>query len=208
MRKHMGIITFFLFCCTLISVHLTSGLYAKYTVSESRENQADVIRFGNVILNEEGDFNSDKKLVVTPGVPLNYQVTVDFTGSEADVYLFVEVAAGKWISKDNCIFFYPNSENKQLEWKIDEAWKPLEDAPCVYYRCVKANETVEREQVIAEEGKVTVAENVTKTELQTMKSENLSMKFRAYVVQANGFANPMEAWNSIKNKGVNANEKN
>lgn len=208
MKRHIELVAFFLLCCTLISVHLTSGLYARYTVSESGQNQAGVIRFGNVTLTEEGDFNSDKKLVVIPGVPLNYQVTIDFTGSEAAVFLFVEAITGQWKIDGNRTFIYPVGENKQLVWKIDSEWEALDGVPGVYYQCLQANEIMEQKPVIAGDGLVTVPEDLTKTELQSIEPDQLSMKFHAYVVQANGFADSKEAWNSIKNKGVNANEKN
>lgn len=204
MKKYMGILPFFLLCCTLFSIHLTSGLYARYTVSESGSNQARVIQFGNVTLTEEGDFNSEKQFVVIPGVCLENQVKVSFTGSESSVYVFVKMQPNEWKANedDDYTFFYSfhesDNESKKLKWRIDDKeWTRLDKSDCVYYKSLGPNDTLTHVPVIADKGAIEVGDGVTKDEIKQLEDIKLSMKFQAFTVQSNGFANPQEAWKSI-----------
>ena len=57
---------------------------------------------------------------------------------------------------------------------------------------------VQTEAVTAENGKITVSNQITKSEIKGMT--NISIKLRATVVQSGGFENPTAAWNSIAAK--------
>lgn len=202
-------IAFFLLCTTLFSVHLTSGLYARYTVTESGDDLARVIRFARLSLEETGSFDSTGQLVVIPGVPLKHQVKVQLSGSESDVYIFVRVMGKQWKSDGASSYYYPSAgSDKMMEWKMNEGWTKLENTSDVFYQKLKSNENLQSSELIGNDGQINVEQTVTKGNLQKMKDDGLSIKFCAYVVQTNGFDSPFAAWNAVKEKGVNANEEN
>ena len=104
-----------LFYLTLISIYLTSGLYAKYTTQDNAGDGARVIKFGGLTLEETCGFMKNDKFVegdltIIPGVNLVKDVEVSFTGSEADTYIFVEAEMKGWITDDQHINFHVMSE--------------------------------------------------------------------------------------------------
>lgn len=196
----------FLFCLTLISIHLTSGLYAKYISSASGNDSARVIIFGDITLTETGDFK-DGNAYIIPGVDLTKKAVVDFAGSEAATYVFIEVAAAKWQPSDDNYSFAIYSEDKALmEWSVADTWTYLTttDDTYVYYRALTPNTEIDTEDIIADDGNITVSEYITRSEILALT--DLSIKLRATAVQSGGFENPTAAWNSLAAKEGSANE--
>ena len=190
-----------LFCLTLFSAHLTSGLYAKYITTESGSDAARVITFGDLTLSETGDFYEEKKLMIIPGVDLKKRATVDFSGSESETYVFVEVkASSEWQTTDNKTFFIENNGKNAMQWSIAAGWTLLvsENGAYVYYRKLAPNSTLVDVVIIADNGKIAVSEFITKSEIESMTG--ISIKLRAAVVQSGGFENPEAAWNSVAAK--------
>lgn len=197
-----------LFCLTLISIHLTSGLYAKYVSSSSGNDSARVITFGNLTLTETGDFNSDGKLIIIPGVDLTKKAIVNFAGSESATYIFIEVTVGKWILTDNTDnrTFSIDSNNKVLmKCSIAEGWEYLknDNETYVYYQTLSPNTILDKADIIADDGTIMVSEDITRSEMGALTG--VSIKLRASAVQSDGFDSPEAAWNSIvaKEGGVN-----
>lgn len=190
-----------LFCLTLISIHLTSGLYAKYTSSASGNDSARVITFGDLTLTETGNFYEGNKLMIIPGVDLTKKAVVDFTGSEAATYVFVEVEPSAiWQTTDNRTFSIKLNSKTAMQWSVAADWNLLlsQDGTYVYYRALAPNTVLNNADIIAENGKITVSNQITKSEIKGMT--NISIKLRATVVQSGGFENPTAAWNSIAAK--------
>lgn len=190
-----------LFCLTLFSAHLTSGLYAKYITTESGSDAARVITFGDLTLSETGDFYEENKLMIIPGVDLTKKATVAFSGSESETYVFVEVkASSEWQTTDNKTFFIVNNEKTAMQWRIAEGWTLLtsKNGAYVYYRKLAPNSTLVGVDIIAENGRIAVSELITKSEIESMTG--ISIKLRAAVVQSGGFENPEAAWNSVAAK--------
>lgn len=190
-----------LFCLTLFSAHLTSGLYAKYITTESGSDAARVITFGDLTLSETGDFYEEHKLMIIPGVDLTKKATVDFSGSEAETYVFVEVeASAEWQTTDNKTFYIVHNGKNAMQWSIAEGWTLLasKNGAYVYYRKLAPNSTLVGVDIIAENGRIAVSELITKSEIESMTG--ISIKLRAAVVQSGGFENPEAAWNSVAAK--------
>lgn len=191
----------FLFCLTLISIHLTSGLYAKYITSASGNDSARVIAFGDLTLTETGDFYEGSKLMIIPGVDLTKKAVVNFSGSEAATYVFVEVEpSATWQTTDKQTFSITLNNKTAMQWSIDEGWNLLiaENGTFVYYRELAPNTMLNDVDIIAENGKIAVSDQITKSEIASMVS--IYIKLRAMVVQSGGFANPETAWNSVAAK--------
>ena len=110
----------FLFCLTLISIHLTSGLYAKYISSASGNDSARVIKFGELTITETGDFYEDNKLMIIPGVDLIKKATVSFSGSESATYVFLEITPSKCSTTDNKTFSLMSNGKTAMQWNVAE----------------------------------------------------------------------------------------
>lgn len=189
-----------LFCLTLISIRLTSGLYAKYVATGSDNDTARVISFGNVTLTESGDFvGGSAKLI--PGVNLQKRVQVGFTGSESAVYVFVEITpAGGWTTSDNTTF---SMLSGKLRWSVltgTGEWTFLSAAggTYVYYKTLGPNTPLSNVDFIANNGTITVSNQILGSELAALGP--VSIALRATVVQAGGFAGASAAWASVSGR--------
>ena len=189
-----------LLCLTLISIHLTGGLYAKYTTSASGNDSARVIAFGDLSLTESGDFYDGNKLMIIPGVDLTKKATLSFLGSESATYVFIEITPSKWSTTDNKTFSLLSNGKTAMQWNIAEGWLFLksDNGTYIYYRELTPNTELIATDIIAENGKITVSNQITKSEIQVMTG--ISIKLRATVVQSGGFENPEAAWDSIAAK--------
>ncbi|MBR5452933.1 MAG: hypothetical protein IKV54_02530 [Clostridia bacterium] len=187
----------FLLCLTMLSTYFTGGLYAKYTVSDSSGDAGRVITFGQLTLTEEGDFVETGKMMIIPGVNIKKQATVEFSGSEAAVYLFVEVNASSGWTVNGGSFSYPGSTPAYLSFSVDTAWTPLEGNDRVYYTALEPGASFEHG--IIKDGIVTVSQDITKNDMAGI-TDVVSVAFTAWVVQANGFSSPADAWSSLETK--------
>ncbi len=189
-----------LLCLTLISIHLTGGLYAKSTTSASGNDSARVIAFGDLSLTESGDFYDGNKLMIIPGVDLTKKATLSFLGSESATYVFIEITPSKWSTTDNKTFSLLSNGKTAMQWNIAEGWLFLksDNGTYIYYRELTPNTELIATDIIAENGKITVSNQITKSEIQVMTG--ISIKLRATVVQSGGFADPEAAWNSVAAK--------
>lgn len=186
-----------LFCLTLISIHLTGGLYAKYISSDSGNDSARVIKFGDITITETGDFYDDNKLMIIPGVDLKKKAVIDFKGSEAATYVFAEISPIGWSTTDNVVFSLLSNGKTAMQMSVADGWAFLksDNGTYVYYRELAPNTELNDVDVIANDGKITVSDQITKSEIASMIG--ISIKLRATVVQSGGFANPEAAWNSV-----------
>ena len=207
-----------LFCLTLISIYLTSGLYAKYTTVADSTDSARVITFGDISLTESGDFEDDGTLMIIPGVDLTKKAVVDFAGSEAATYVFIEVIlSSEWQPMDSAdpkTFFVGSVGRELMQWTIEDNWQYLltesletdKSTRYIYYCQLEPNTQLQAADIIADidkedsdkEYNIHVSDQITKSEISAMAGT--SIKFRATAVQSNGFENPTAAWESIAAK--------
>lgn len=191
-----------LLCLTLISVYMTSGLYAKYTVKEAGGDSARVIRFGDIRLTESGDFQPDHPGMIVPGVKLTKKAVVDFAGSESATYVFVKIVpSAGWQSPDGRSFSFVGSGKTLMEWSVDDSWTYLKtDEDAYIYYCELSPNTPLSEIDIIADGLVTVSEQITRKDIVRMTG--ISIDISAAVVQSGGFDGAAAAWDSIRGKGV------
>ena len=190
-------LTVLLLCLTLLSIHLTNGMFARYISTMGGGDSARVIRFGDLTLVETGDFASDNHAYIVPGVNLQKKVTVSFDGSEAATYVFAKVEVPLWSTTNNYAFSYGTN---QLQFSIAAGWTYLSnaDGTYVYYRALEPNTPLASADVIANEGNITVSDQITKTEIQSMT--DISINLTAAVVQIGEFESPADAWASLAAK--------
>lgn len=187
-----------LFCLTLLSAHFTSGLYARYTASSTYGDSARVIRFGDITIAESGDFGDDRKMMIIPGVDLTKKAVVNFEGSEASAYVFLEIIlSSEWSTTDNTTYFVGSDDKKLMSWDLEEGWSFLEtdnNGTYIYYRKLDPDTPLTAD-IISENGKVNVSNQITGSEISGMN--DISIKFRATAIQGNGFKDAGEAWRFI-----------
>lgn len=188
-----------LFCLTLVSFYMVSGLFAKYTTSGKGSDSARVIKFGDITLTETGDFYKDNKMWIVPGLDIEKDAKVSFEGSEAATYVFVQVQVSDHWSCDDGVF---TMEGGKIRWTVAGGWERLDDD--VYYRALEPNETLTAD--IIKDGIVTVSDGINRGDMLDIEEvggvkKTISVAFRAYVVQSSGFASAQAAWNSLAGRG-------
>ena len=219
-----------LFCLTVFTTYLASGLYAKYSTQATGSDSARVIKFGEISITETGDFlidkngNSTGKMLIIPGVDIMKQAAVNYDGSEAATYVFLEVVVSDHWSYNNRVF---SAENGKIQWTIQDSWTKLNTDGLVFYKTLEPNQIMASQSDIGpdeatnavsgdvfvvttedtdanRDGRkvysVTVKSDITRNQLETLTG--VSVSFRASVVQANGFDSVAAAWQSLSAKEV------
>ena len=85
---------------------------------------------------------------------------------------------------------------KKVSYHIADGWTALTGQTGVYYREVSAQKSVQEFPVL-KENKVTVSEDLTKTEVDQLKEKSPTLTFTAYAVQKDGITNAADAWAKI-----------
>ena len=185
----------------MLSTSMLAGRYARYASTATGGDSARVIRFGDLTLTESGNFYDGNKLMVIPGVDLTKKAVVDFTGSEAATYVFLEITPSNWaVSGDHLSYSVMFGSKTGLYWEVAAGWGYLlsENGTHVYYRALDPNTPLSQADIIAQDGKITVSAQITKSELASMTDVSIDLRISA--VQAGGFASVTAAWNSIAAK--------
>lgn len=195
-------LAFILLCFTLISTHLTSGIYARYSISDYSLDSAKAISFGSLDIIESEDFIEKNNLMIVPGVNINKKATVYFEGSESATYIFLELIAvpsGRWDSYNNNLFTLIYNDKEIMNWSIADKWNYLAnttDGRYIYYQSLAPNRVFNED--IIEDSIVEINELLTNEDMKNLNNiGEISIKYRAIAVQSNGFENPAAAWESI-----------
>lgn len=196
-----------LFCLVIITTYFTSGLYARYTTTDTATDGARVAKFGQLTLNEEIDgkpvSGTAPAIIVAPGADISKKVFVNYTACEMDCYVFVAVDSDQWHRNTDNTFYAGLTKDKNdvsahvMEWQVAEDWKRAEiSEQDVYYILVKAGNALENKDFI-KDAKISVSRWATAQDIAQVA--NYDLRFSAAVVQAGGFANAETAWNSVNN---------
>lgn len=197
----MLVIALILLLLVMVSLHMTSGLYARYISTGSGSDSARVIKFGELAITETGDFTTNssgnREFVFAPGTTFTKDIKISFGGSEAATLIFVSVHAPDWkVSGD----YNYTDLNEQLTWSVDSSkWTRLKSVgeSYVYYMVLEPNEKINNMPFVANEGKITVSENGTVDMYLNYPTTMFTVK--TYAVQANGFESVEDAWDSVSN---------
>lgn len=187
-----------LFCLTLISVYLTSGLYAKYTTSHNNDDTAQVAAFGKITLEEVLSTKAqDGGLAIIPGQNITKNATVDYTGGETAVYIFVEMTlSNHWsASADNLTF---STDMNMLSFSIEDGWTHLNSngGTHIYYLALAVGETLEKKPIIKNDGAIYVSDEITASYLTSMTG--ISVSLRAIAAQDHGTYAVTSIWEAVK----------
>ncbi len=196
----------------LIAAAVSGVTFSKYVTGTTVGDAARVAIMRDITVTETGNFAEPEKWVITPGADMIKNAVVNFEGSEMACYVFCEIKAKGWSKlDDNYSFAYSADGENILGWAVNKDWNYLSGNKneAVYFRTVNAN-TVLTADVLAEGGKITVSENITKTQLDSLPKD-MQIKISAAAVQYNGFSEGSEAgyteaqralaaWEAVKNK--------
>lgn len=137
------------------------------------------------------------KYKIIPGVNISKdpKVTVK-AGSEA-CWLFVKVGEANWPT-------FTDKDGRKVSYTIATGWKELPGESGVYYREVEAVTADTGFYVLAGDttypnGVVTVSENLTKAEVNSVAATQPTLTFTAYAVQKDGISTAAEAWAKVSN---------
>ena len=205
-----------LFYIVLIAAAVSGVTFSKYVTGTTVGDAARVAIMRDITVTETGNFAEPEKWVITPGADMIKNAVVNFEGSEMACYVFCEIKAKGWSKlDDNYSFAYSADGENILGWAVNKDWNYLSGngsdngSEAVYYRIVSAN-TVLQADVLADGGKITVSENITKTQLGLLPKD-MQIKISATAVQYNGFSGgsaaeyteaqrALAAWETVKNK--------
>ena len=193
----------------LIAAAVSGVTFSRYMTGTTVGDTARVAIMRDITVTETGNFAEADKWVITPGVDMIKKAVVNFEGSEMACYVFCEIKTTGWSRmNDNYRFAFSVGSENILGWAVNDDWKFLSGngSEAVYYRIVSAN-TVLQADVFAEDGKITVSENITKTQLDSLPKD-MQIIISATAVQYNGFSEgeyteeqrALAAWNAVKNK--------
>ena len=199
----------------LIAVALSGVTFSKYMTGTTVGDTARVAIMRDITVTETGNFAETDKWVITPGVDMIKKAVVNFEGSEMACYVFCEIKTTGWSRLDKHSFALSGGGESILGWAVNKNdWTFLSgnetgnESEAVYYRIVNANAVLQAD-VLAEGGKITVSENITKTQLDSLP--DMQIKISATAAQYNGFSEgsaaeyteaqrALAAWEAVKNK--------
>lgn len=196
----------------LIAAAVSGVTFSRYMTGTTVGDTARVAIMRDITVTETGNSAEMDKWVITPGVDMIKNAVVNFEGSEMACYVFCEIETTGWSRmNDNYRFAFSVGSENILGWAVNNDWTFLSGngSEAVYYRIVSAN-AVLKADVFAEGGKITVSENITKTQLDSLPKD-MQIKISATAVQYNGFSEEtgaghteaqraLAAWNAVKNK--------
>ena len=195
----------------LIASALSGVTFSKYMTGTTVGDTARVAIMRDITVIETGNFAEPDEWVITPGVDMIKNAVVNFEGSEMACYVFCEIKTTGWSRLDEHSFAFSGGSENILGWAVNNGWNYLSGngSEAVYYRTVSANAVLQAD-VLAEGGKITVSENITKTQLDSLPKD-MQIKISATAVQYNGFSEEtgaeyteaqraLAAWNAVKNK--------
>lgn len=200
-----------LFALVAVTVYLAQGLYARYITQDTGSDSARVMKFGQLTLKENGDANAlNQSFLCIPGVNIAKDITVSFTESEADVFVFVVADTTGWDTTDDYHFSKSVTVKEELRsplatWSVNSTdWTlcatETKDGKTVhvYFQRLDANTALADSHFIAEN--TVFVREATREEYAVFAGQSLCIDVTAYAVQANGFEREQDAWAALKKK--------
>lgn len=197
----------------LIAAALSGVTFSRYVTGTTVSDSARVAMMKELAVTETEMPDGSDQRVILPGVDMTKKAVVDFEGSEMACYVFCAITANGWTRAADSFGY--TAGNGLLSWAVDNTkWTFLQEdgSTSVYYCIVNAN-TALHAGVLAEDGKITVSADITRSQLNALASPAapLSIKISATAVQYHGFSEGLSAeyteadrakaaWNAVKGK--------
>lgn len=145
--------------------------------------------YGDIKIDLDETTGDDYKII--PGVNIGKDPTVTVTAGSEACWLFVQIEEKDWPA-----FKEADGKTAKIAYDIASGWTELESVSGVYYREVGAvNEDTSFE--VIKGNVITVSENLTKTEVNTVVTVHPKLTFTAYAVQKDGVTSAADAWEKV-----------
>lgn len=128
---------------------------------------------------------------IIPGVNIKKDPKVTVTAGSEACWLFVKVEEKDWPT-----FKETDGKTAKIDYKIASDWTELVGVSGVYYREVGAV-TADTSFEVIKGNVITVSENLTKDEVNTVVALNPKLTFTAYAVQKDGVNSAADAWAKV-----------
>lgn len=169
----------------LLALVLVIGCVAGGTVAwlvAKTEPVVNTFTYGNINIDLTETTGTNYKII--PGKDIVKDPKVTVTAGSEDCWLFVKVVEEHWPTATL------EDGTRKVSYTIADGWTPVEGQTNVYYRVVKADDTV-REFPVLKNNIVTVSDQLTKGDIQTAQPK---LTFTAYAVQQENIADAAAAW--------------
>ncbi len=193
----------------LITLSLSGVTFSKYIKSTVTGDEARMAYMREIAVTERGNFAATGKALIAPGMDIVKDMTVSFDSGEMACYVFLEIKARGWNRLSGYRYAISARGASALSFEIESDWLYLtgDESGAVYYRIVSANTNLSA-KIIAEDGKIAVSENITKTRIERLPAD-LSIEAVATAAQYHGFDETLDsgyteeeraaaAWNILK----------
>lgn len=136
--------------------------------------------------------NTGTNYKIVPGVDIDKDPTVTVEAGSEACYLFIKVDESNWPD-----FKEADGTTRKVNYAIASGWTALEGQTNVYYRVIDA-ETANTgvSYTVLADNTITVSDNLTKTELDTVTTVP-TLTFTAYAVQSAGINSATDAWTEV-----------
>lgn len=145
--------------------------------------------YGDINIDLAETTGNDYKIV--PGVDISKDPKVTVKADSEACWLFVKVEEENWPT-------FKETENgpAKIAYDIALGWTELEGVSGVYYREVGAV-TADTSFDVIKDNVITVSENLTKAEVNTVVALRPKLTFTAYAVQKDGVNSAADAWAKV-----------
>lgn len=190
LKKSLLIIAIFILLSTTIGTtfaYLTS--ISKEVINNFTYGDIKVSIKESNITENENDYTNSYQL--KPGGSIIKDTMVTIESNSEDCWLYIKIDKS------------PNFDN-YMTYDLEEGWLPLENVDNVFYREVSIS-TNNQDFYILNDNKITVKENVTKSEINSLKAKDYpTFDITAYAVQRDSsqdaIASASRAWNVISSQ--------
>ena len=171
----------------LLALVLVIGCAAGGTVAwlvATTDSVTNTFTYGdiNIGLTETKPVNQQAKII--PGTNIVKDPKVTVTAGSEDCWLFVKVVEEYWPTATL------EDGTRKVSYAIADGWTKVDGQTNVYYREVKATDTV-REFPVLKDNIGTVSDQLTKGDIQATQPK---LTFTAYAVQQENIADAKTAW--------------
>ncbi len=168
----------------LVLVAAVGGTFA--WLIDSTDPVTNTFTYGDIDITLAETTGNDYKIVPGNDITKDPKVTVE-SGSEA-CWLFVKIEETNWTTLKT-----DDNSARKVDYAVAEGWTALENNAGVYYREVAAV-TADTEYQVLKNNKILVSGELTKDEVETLKSTTPTLKFTAYAVQKDSSTTAADAW--------------
>ena len=186
-RRNVSNKTVAILLALVLAIGCAVGGTLAWLISET-DPVVNTFTYGDINISLE---ETTEKYKITPGVSINKDPKVTVTAGSEACWLFVKVEEKNWPDLKET-----DGTTRKVNYAIADDWTALDSQTGVYYREVSAQKNAQEFPVL-EGDKVTVSEDLTKTEVDRLKEKSPTLTFTAYAVQKDGIKDADAAWKQI-----------